>query len=145
MRKSISLALALASLPAIAMADDVVAGDLTVTDAYAYASARSARTGAGYMTLTNSGDTDRSLVAAEADFPRVELHESLERDGVMIMEHQMAVVIPAGESVSFVPGGLHVMFMGLDAPLEPGEDIPATLVFEDGTRVDLTFSVRERE
>jgi copper(I)-binding protein len=76
------------------------AGDLTLTDAFSYPT--TGRSGAGYFTLTNDGAAD-SLLDVEADYPKVMLHKSMMKDGVMTMEHQMRVVVPPqGESNSLL-------------------------------------------
>ena len=103
-----------------------------------------ARTAAGYMTVTNTRDASDALLGVQADFPRVMLHESVESDGVMTMPHVERVEIPAGGEVSFAPGGLHVMFMGLSAPLKAGQRVPTTLTFEHGGEVAVDFEVRAR-
>jgi copper(I)-binding protein len=41
---------------------------------------------------------------------------------------------------------LHVMFMGLDGdPLDVGESVPATLVFEKAGRLDVVFKVEDAD
>ena len=51
---------------------------------------------------------------------------------------------PAGATVTLAPQGLHVMFMGLDAPLVAGASIPATLVFERAGEIAVEFKVEPR-
>lgn len=137
------LAAIMAVLAAPAFADDYTVGDLTIVHPLSFPSVGMA--GAGYMQITNAGETAERLVAVAADFPRVEMHESsMGDDGMMRMERQDFIVIAPGETVALQPGGLHVMFMGLDAPLEVGAEIPATLRFENAGEVDIVFSVEDR-
>ena len=117
------------------------AGDLTLTDAFSYPT--TGRSGAGYFTLTNDGGAD-ALLDVEADYPKVMLHKSMMKDGVMSMEHQMRVVVPTQGQIEFAPGGYHVMFMGLKEGWGIGDDIKATLIFETSGRLDVTFKVIER-
>ena len=98
------------------------------------------RTGAGYMMITNTGAADR-LIAVEADFPRVLMHETTMKDGIASMGMVMDVDIPSDGMAHFQPGGLHVMFMGLSKHLMVGDEIPATLVFETAGRLDVVFKV----
>ena len=42
------------------------------------------------------------------------------------------VPLAAGGRVTFAPGGLHLMLMGLAAPLTEGTAFPLTLRFADG-------------
>jgi copper(I)-binding protein len=117
------------------------AGDLTLTDAFSYPT--TGRSGAGYFTLTNDGAAD-SLLDVEADYPKVMLHKSMMKDGVMTMEHQMRVVVPPQGEIEFAPGGYHVMFMGLKEGWGVGDDIKATLIFEKSGSLEVTFKVIER-
>ena len=132
---------------ATASAHEYKAGDLMVDHPMAFETAQTAQTAGGFMTITNMGDSDDRLLAVEADFPRVEVHTT-ERDGeIARMIHlEEGLEIPAGETVSLQPGGYHVMFMGLRGdPFEVGEEVPATLVFENAGRLDVMFKVEERK
>ena len=62
-------------------------------------------------------------------------------DGKMTMRPAGVLDVPAGERVVFEPGGLHLMLMGLAAPLREGETFPLTLRFEDGAPVTVTVPV----
>ena len=117
------------------------AGDLTLTDAFS--SPTTGRSGAGYFTLTTDGAAD-ALLDVEADYPKVMLHKSMMKDGVMTMEHQMRVVVPPQGEIEFAPGGYHVMFMGLKEGWGVGDDIKATLIFEKSGSLEVTFKVIER-
>lgn len=102
--------------------------------------------GAGYMTVTNTGTTADRLLSIEADFPQVSLHESIVQNDIASMRAVESILILPGETVTFAPGGLHVMFMGLGGdPFEIGEKIPATLVFEQTGPVDVIFNVEGAE
>ena len=117
------------------------AGDLTLTDAFSYPT--TGRSVPGYFTLTSDGAAD-ALLDVEADYPKVMLHKSMMKDGVMTMEHQMRVVVPPQGEIEFAPGGYHVMFMGLKEGWGVGDDIKATLIFEKSGSLEVTFKVIER-
>lgn len=136
--------MSVALLPGFALGHDYTLGDLHVEHPFARATATTAMAGAGYLTILNSGASDDTLIGIEADYPRVMMHDSQTIDGVASMLALDAVTIPAGETVTFAPGGKHVMFMGLNGkPLEEGEDVPATLIFENAGRLDVVFKVEE--
>ena len=144
--KILNTAAALTLLTAPAFADDVTVGDLTISQTVARPTAATAMAGAGYLQIVNNGDAADRLIAVEADFPRVMLHETVMDGDVAKMEHLMGVSIAAGETVTFEPGGKHVMFMGLNGdPFELDERIPATLVFENAGRIALDFVVTDIE
>ncbi len=139
--------LKLAALAAFTlMASTAHADSVSIENARAFATAPTAMAGGGFLTITNTGDQDDTLIGIRADFPRVELHTTEFTDGVARMMHLDAIPVPAGETVSLEPGGLHVMFMGLRGnPLEEGETIPATLIFENAGKVEITFDIVKRD
>ena len=81
------------------------------------------------------------------DFPRVSLHGTeTDPQGVTRMIPIDGIEIAPGETVTLAPGGMHVMFMGLDGdPFEEGERIPATLVFERAGEISVEFWVEPRD
>jgi Uncharacterized protein conserved in bacteria len=100
-------------------------------------------TGAGFMTLANPGKAADALVAVESPAARaVEIHRSTMSGGVSSMQRLNRVDLPPGGRVQFVPGGHHLMFMGLKTALKTGDRLPATLVFASGARVKADFEVR---
>jgi len=60
---------------------------------------------------------------------------------VMKMRRVDAVEVPAGQTVAFAPGGLHVMLIGLKEPLITGKTFPLTLNFEQAGAVTLEVAV----
>jgi copper(I)-binding protein len=99
-------------------------------------------TGAGFMTLTNHGKSPTELVSVESPAARkVEIHRSSMAGGVMSMQRQDRVGVPAGGTVTLGPGGYHLMLIGLVRPLKTGDRIPATLAFANGARVKVEFAV----
>ncbi|EBA12607.1 copper chaperone PCu(A)C [Roseobacter sp. CCS2] len=130
-----------------AIAHEYKVSDVVVDHPMAFETAQTAQTAGGFMTITNTGNADDRLVAVEADFPRVEIHTTeMDGDVARMMQLEDGIVVPAGESVTLEPGGFHVMFMGLGGdPFEVDEKVPATLVFENAGRLDVTFNVEERK
>lgn len=128
-----------------AAAHEFKVGDLVIGHPMAFETAATAMSGGGFFTVTNTGDSADRLIEVRADFPSVQLHNTEMQDDVARMFHVDTMEIPAGETVTLAPGGLHVMFMGLNGdPFEVGERIPATLVFEQAGEVDVVFNVEER-
>jgi copper(I)-binding protein len=72
---------------------------------------------------------------------RAELHESAMAGMVMKMRPLSAVAIPAGQSVAFAPGGMHIMLLGLKAPLREGQSFPLTLTFAKAGTQTVTVAV----
>ena len=125
-----------------AAAEDVMAGSLMLHQPWARASIGQAKAGAAYLTIANKGEETDRLIAAETPAAKVaQLHTHLMKDGVMKMRKVEAVEIAPGEPVVFRPGGLHIMMMGLKAPLREGESFPVTLIFEKAGRVEISVTV----
>ncbi|UOA33013.1 hypothetical protein DSM110093_02823 [Sulfitobacter sp. DSM 110093] len=145
--KTIIIAALAALLALPAAAHEYNAGGIVVDHPMAFETPKTARVGGGYLTITNNGDkSDRLLAVSAEGFDEVSLHETTTDDmGVARMSHVEGINLPAGETVTLKPGGLHVMFMGLDGdPFEEGEKIPATLTFEKAGTLDVTFNVESR-
>lgn len=90
---------------------------------------------AAFMVIYNHGDTDVDLVSAETDAAATaELHEMASVDGQMVMQRvDGGITITAGRGKDLAPGGYHVMLMGVDRELAPGDEVPLTLRFSDGS------------
>lgn len=143
LRNLIVASCAILAMPALA--HDYSIGDLTIEHPFSFATPPGSATAAGYMEITNNGTEDDVLVSAASSFPMTQLHKTEMTDGIMKMRHQMGgVPVPAGETVAFQPGGLHVMFMGLDSHLTEGEENTVTLTFENAGTIDVTFNVEKR-
>ena len=144
MKKLIAMCLVL--VPGFGLAEQYDIGGLVISDPVAFETAATAMSGAGYLTITNTGDTDDRLIRVDAGFPRVMIHETRTENGVATMVHLDGVDLPAGDTVAFAPGGKHIMFMGLAGdPLETGETFAATLTFEKAGTVEITFNVTARD
>jgi copper(I)-binding protein len=142
----LTMAAALSALVAgAATAHDYKAGALHIDHPVIRLAHPAARTGAGFLTIMNHGKQADRLVAVEtAASTRADLHGTIRDGGVMKMRAQTGgVPIPAGGSVSFAPGGLHVMFIGLKAPVPDGSSIKARLRFERAGSVDVAFKAEK--
>jgi copper(I)-binding protein len=109
---------------------------------WARATAVGQSVGGGFVTLRNPGDTPDKLVSASSDVAeKVELHTHLNENGVMKMRAVPGIEVPAKGAVTLAPGGLHLMLMGLKAPLVEGQHVPLTLVFEKAGPVSTQLMV----
>ena len=142
-RATLAAALLLVT-PAVAQDHSVITvGPIEISQPFTRASLPNAPAGGGFMTITNTGTEDDRLVSAASSVAaRVELHEmAMEGDVMKMRPMAEGIVIPAGETVSLEPGGLHVMFMGLSAPFIEGEAVTVTLTFEKAGSVDVELPV----
>lgn len=100
---------------------------------------------AAYLTIENRGDGPDRLVGASFDgAKRVELHESfVDEQGIASMRPVDSVELSPGGEAQLEPGGLHVMLMGLDAPLSVGDSVLTELRFEVSGRLPVIAVVRQ--
>ena len=117
--------------------------EISIEDAYARAAGMMATAGAAFFMIKNTGDEDDRLIAAESDISKkVELHTHIEDGDVMRMvEVEEGFPVPAGGMHMLKRGGDHVMFMGLNDPMEQGDMVNVTLVFEKAGRIEVEIPV----
>ena len=120
------------------------AADITVQDVWARSSIGKSPTGAAFLTITNSGAADDQLIAASAPAvsPITELHTHIKDGDVMKMRQVESIAVPAGQTVTLQPGGLHVMFMKLSDSLTEGQSFPMTLTFAKAGTIETTVTVK---
>ena len=108
-------------------------------DAWARASAGAASTGAVYLALTGGAQPDRLVEVSTPVAAMAGVHESIAEGGIMRMRAVDAMPILPGKTVTFAPGGYHIMLMELSHPLVAGQTFPLTLKFEHAapTTVDV--------
>jgi copper(I)-binding protein len=141
-RVALAAALLLAgALPA--GAHEVKAGALTLGDLSVRASLGAVPTSAAYLSIRNSGaQPDRLLSVDCACAQSASVHLSQTKGGVTSMAPTGPITIPAHGAVTFQPNALHIMLMGLKAPLKAGEVQRMTLHFEHAGAVGAGFQVR---
>ncbi len=120
---------------------------VAVSDAWVRATAGTddpSMTGA-FMAIDNEGEENVELVGASSPVAgKVELHEMAMVDGSMVMRRiEGGIEIEAGFGQVLMPGGNHVMLMGLEDELAPGDEVDLVLEFSDGTEQQLTVPVKE--
>ncbi|WP_235952814.1 copper chaperone PCu(A)C [Alterinioella nitratireducens] len=122
-------------------------GDLVVENAWTRAASASASASTGndsasiFFTLRNTGQKTIDLIGVRTDIASIEtLHRTnLGVTGVARMSAVPELRVAPGASVTLEPGGMHVMLIGLEAPLVEGATLPLRLTFYDGD--DLTVEV----
>jgi hypothetical protein len=101
------------------------------------------RPAAGYFTLHNGTGAAVELTGASSSAcGMLMLHQSQEVKGVEKMLPVNSVAIPAHGTISFAPGGYHLMCMSPRNAMAVGADVPVTLKFADGTDVTAQFPVK---
>ena len=124
-------------------AEEVKAGDLVITQAWARATPKGAKIGGGYLTIENMGTAPDRLIGGSADIAgSVQVHEMSMDGGVMKMHPlDKGLAIEPGKTVKLAPGGYHLMMMDLKSPLKKGDKLPITLEFEKAGKVQVSLDV----
>ncbi len=117
------------------------ASPLSATEGKLYLPAVEGNPGAVYFKLKN--DSDRAIAVRRADVEgaaRAELHDYMEYDKTEMGSIGMVTVEP-GQTVSFEPGGKHVMAFDLSPDLKPESVTSVTLTMAGGTTMSFDVDV----
>src|ERR1700676_3651408 len=80
-------------LGAPALAEEVKAGDLVITQAWSRATPGGAKVAGGYLTIDNKGSTPDRLIGGSADVAdKVQVHEMTMNNGVMTMRVELPAI-----------------------------------------------------
>jgi copper(I)-binding protein len=100
------------------------------------------RPAAGFFDLVNNGTQDQTLVGASSPVcKKAMLHQTKMVDGVMKMRPVKELTVTPGTTLSFAPGGYHIMCMHPVAGIKSEKTVPVTLKFKNGTTLQATFKV----
>ncbi len=96
-----------------------------------------------FMTVRNTGSTDRRLTGVESPIANsAELHFTVSEQDVVMMRRTDYLTVPAKSRLKLKPGGNHIMLIGLGRSPEEGDGIPLTLLFDDGSAYSLSVPVK---
>jgi periplasmic copper chaperone A len=128
------------------------AADVTVSDAWIRALPAGVPAG-GYFTFHNGSGKLISLTGASSPAcGTMMLHQTESTGGMSGMGGMGAMTsmvdvakvdIPAGSTIKFSPGGYHLMCTNPTKAIQPGRNVPVTLILSDGTNVDSIFAVHD--
>ena len=142
MKCALIIAVAILGVVTGAVAKDYKIGSLEIADPWARATPKGAQIGAGYMTIKNGGTTTDRLVGGSLETANgFQFHEMTMEQGVAKMRELKDIEIKPGQMIEFKPGGSHVMFENLKRPLNKGEHIKGTLIFERAGTVQIEYEV----
>ena len=122
-----------------------VAGcEILARDAVARAATPSSTSAAAYLTLENTCPRNETLTGVmSASARRVALHtQEIDSDGIAAMkEAEHGFELPAGGVRRLVPGGDHIMLMGLTDRLDDQRELDLELHFENSESILLAVPV----
>lgn len=95
--------------------------------------------GVAYFSIT-SPTADRIVAISSPEAGAVEIHDSvMSADGMAAMKKLDSVALPAGKTVTFGPGGMHVMVFQ-PKPHQPGATFPIQITLESGRSETISFA-----
>jgi len=125
----------------VAFSQNTSAGSMKIENAFAFATAPKQSVAAGFMKIENKGAADQLVSASSPIAGEVQLHEMAMDGDVMKMRQVKDIVVPAGGAVELKPGGMHLMFMKIKAPLTVGETVSVKLKFAKAGEVEVKMPV----
>ena len=104
-------------------------------------------TSAAYLTLCNGAEADDALTSVAFDGAgAVELHVTkMSDDNMASMTPSHGIPLTAGKNAVLEPGGAHIMLIGVNEALTPGDRRTLTLSFENAPDLVVEFEVREQD
>jgi copper(I)-binding protein/putative intracellular protease/amidase/DNA-directed RNA polymerase subunit RPC12/RpoP len=116
---------------------------IVVRDAWIQEMPPSSRLTAAHMIIENPGANETALIGARAGIAEaVELHRAEMDNGVMRMRKLARIPVPIGKTD--LTGELHIMLIGLKAPLKEGDQVALTLQFENSITKTVMVPVKKR-
>lgn len=99
--------------------------------------------GAVYLTIHNTSLTDDLLLAVDSAAAReTAVHQSVVEDDIAKMKPMpFGVDVKSGAEVIMKPGSMHIMLTGLTGALQPGDQLPVTMVFREAGKLELDVPV----
>jgi hypothetical protein len=95
---------------------------------------------AGYFRITNRSGEKIVLTGASSSVAHaIEFHETLKVDDMMRMRRVKEIELGPGETLSFAPGGKHLMIFGFKAITSP---VYIELRFAAGQTLEVPFEMR---
>jgi len=135
------ISLSAVAFTAGAFAQNAKVGSVQIENAYTRATVPGQQVAGGFMKIENKGAADQLISASSPVSGEVQLHEMAMEGNVMRMRQVKEVVVPAGGTVELKPGGLHLMFINIKAPLTAGETVPVKLKFAKAGEVEVKMPV----
>ncbi|EWY42475.1 copper(I)-binding protein [Skermanella stibiiresistens SB22] len=127
---------------ASAHAEMAKVGDLVIEQAWARATTPSAKTGATYLSVRNTGPESDSILSMETPVASHAMaHQTRQENDVSRMSEAGPLSVPPGGALEMKPGGTHIMLMDLGGGLRLGQQFPLTITFEKAGKVEIPVKV----
>ena len=128
-----------------AEAHEFKVGALDIGHPWSRPTPKDANIAGGYLTITNKGKVaDRLIGGASPAASQIEVHEMANVDG-MTKTRPLAngLEIKPGKTIELKPGAYRILLLGLKEPLQLGQKVKGTLVFEKAGPVEIVYNIEE--
>jgi copper(I)-binding protein len=117
---------------------------IVVQDAWARPSPMAAGNGAVYMVIKNRSGEDDALIGVSSDIAEAaELHRTIQLAEDMVGAQPVpSIEVAARRKAVLKPGDYHILLIGLQEDLEPGQIVTLTLTFEKAGEMQVEAEVR---
>lgn len=95
-----------------------------------------------YVIVANGGGSDTVVSATSDAGAAVTLHDTADAEDGSFMVDLERLKVPARGTLTLAPGGRHLMLHHLFAPLDPGDVVTVTIVFERSGPIVVQAPVR---
>jgi copper(I)-binding protein len=118
-------------------------GTLAVSDAWIRLSPVPNSPSAAYFTLHGGKVAEQLTGVTSPQVRRSEMHETMTgHHGMSTMAPLRQLAVPAGGTLTFAPGGNHVMLFGLDPAATAGREVRLDFAFASGRTLSAKARVR---
>ena len=93
---------------------------------------------------STNGKADVLYKVASPAAELVQMHETIDQNGLAEMKRVKSVSIPANILVEFKPGGYHVMLINLKRDLKAGEKISFVFYFKKAGKIRIQAEVKSQ-
>jgi copper(I)-binding protein len=98
---------------------------------------------AAFLTVTNQSKIDCLIVSSRSPLTsRIEFHQHQHVNDMMQMRPIESVLVGAGKTVRFEPGGLHLMLFNMEKLLRPGHKAQLELLTDKCGNYAVTLDIR---
>lgn len=116
---------------------------LTFIDPWVRQAPPTAKNLAGYGEFKNTSTHSINIIGlTSALFEKVEMHITTFKNGMMRMSEVKTIVLKAGESIYFEPGGRHLMMIKPKQPIKAGLIVPVAVTLTSGVVMHFDMQVR---
>lgn len=123
---------------AMLAASTLMAADISLENVRAKDTKPGTNNSAIFMDIKNASNADIKLLSAHSSVCKsTEIHTHKMENGMMAMVKIDDAVIPKNGETKLAPGGLHIMLMDLNKPVNDGDKVDLELKFSNGEVIKL--------